>query len=139
MKEQDFVRHVAERLACDEPRAESIIFVVFHELRNRLPASESADLSAQLPTGLKRLWRDCDRPKHDVEKIHEQEFVCRVRHFAVLPDEREAERAVRAVFGALQKVLGSASGMEGEAWDVFSVLPKDLKKFWLSSAEHPTI
>jgi hypothetical protein len=51
-----------------------------------------------------------------------------------LPDDGEAERAVKAVFGTLQRLLGSPTGKEGEAWDVFSVLPKDLKMLWLSSA-----
>jgi uncharacterized protein (DUF2267 family) len=70
--------------------------------------------------------------------MHEEEFVGRVRLLAGLPDRQEAERAVRAVFAALQRLLGSPSGLEGEAWDVFSVLPKDLKKFWVSAgAAHP--
>jgi hypothetical protein len=41
---------------------------------------------------------------------------------------------VHAVFGTLQRLLGSPSGTEGEAWDVFSVLPGDLKRIWLDSA-----
>jgi uncharacterized protein (DUF2267 family) len=53
----------------------------------------------------------------------------------VLPDDAEAERAVRAVFGALQRLLGSRTGREGEAWDVFSQLPKDLKQLWLDAAD----
>jgi uncharacterized protein (DUF2267 family) len=134
----EFIRQVAATLACDERRADAIVFAVFHELRDRLTDKESADVAAQLPTGLKRLWRDSDRRGRDVEKTHEEEFVGRVRHLAGLPDQGEAERAVRAVFAALQRLLGSPSGLEGEAWDVFSVLPKDLKKFWVSAAgAHP--
>ncbi len=45
----------------------------------------------------------------------------------------DAERGVRAVFATLQEALGSPSGIEGEAWDIFSQLPKDLKKMWLSA------
>jgi uncharacterized protein (DUF2267 family) len=137
MDHVSFIRQVATDLLCDERRAEAITFAVFQELRDRLPAKEAADVAAQLPTGLKRLWRESDRVGRPVEKMHEQEFVGRVRYTAALPDEREAERAVRAVFSALQRLLGSPTGMEGEAWDVFSVLPKDLKKFWLSAAGPP--
>ena len=36
-----------------------------------------------------------------------------------------------AVFATLQELLGSPTGMEGEAWDLMSQLPKDLKKLWL--------
>ena len=128
------IRQVASDLRCDERRAEAVTFAVFHELRNRLPASESADVESQLPTGLKRLWRESDRVGHGVEKMHAQEFVGRVRYFAALPDDREARRAVRAVFAGLQRLLGSPTGKEGEAWDIFSVLPKDLKMLWLGAA-----
>jgi hypothetical protein len=34
----------------------------------------------------------------------------------------------------LQRLLGSTTGMEGEAWDIFSQLPKDLKRLWLEAA-----
>jgi uncharacterized protein (DUF2267 family) len=135
MNDATFIRQVAERLRCDEARAEALTFAVFYELRSRLPVKEAGDVAAQLPSGLKSLWRESDRPGRPVEKIHEQEFVGRVRYVAALPDDREAERAVRAVFAALQRLLGSPTGLEGEAWDVFSVLPKDLKTLWRSAAE----
>lgn len=137
MDERTFINHVAERLRCDGARAEALTFAVFHELRDRLPAKESADVAAQLPTPLKRLWRESDRPRGQVEKVREREFVGRVRYLAALPDDREAERAVRAVFAALQKALGSPTGKEGEAWDVLSVLPKDMKMLWLSADAPP--
>lgn len=138
MDHVDFIRQVAAALGCDERRADAITFAVFHELRDRLTEKESADVAAQLPTPLKRLWRDPDRHGRGVEKMHAEEFVGRVRHLAGLPDQREAERAVHGVFAALQRLLGSPSGLEGEAWDVFSVLPKDIKKFWVAAAAaHP--
>jgi len=56
-----------------------------------------------------------------------------VRVAADVPDDAEAERAVRAVFATLQHALGSKDGMQGEAWDVFSQLPKGLKQLWLSA------
>jgi len=135
MDDTGFIREVSERLGCDAPRAEAVTFVVFQELRDRLTVKEAADVAAQLPTGLKRLWRAEGRAGWPVEKVHEHEFVERVRHFAVLPDDQEAERAVRAVFASLQRLLGSPTGTEGEAWDVFSVLPKDLKMLWLAAGQ----
>jgi uncharacterized protein (DUF2267 family) len=128
-----FVNEVARRIGADERRAEGLIFTVFQTLQARLPAKEAADLQAQLPTGLKRLWRAEDRDGRPVEKLHAEDFIGRVRHWAALPDEAEARRAVSAVFGALQHALGSATGKEGEAWDVLSVLPKDLKRLWLEA------
>ncbi len=135
MKEQEFLRSVADSLRCDAQRSESVAFVVLEELRERITPAEAADVAAQLPTGLKRLWLEGERPQRDVRRTHLHDFLGRVRMRAALPDEAEAERAVRAVFAALQRLLGSPTGIEGEAWDVFSQLPKDLKRLWLEAAK----
>jgi len=134
MDDITFIREVAERLVCDRTRAEAVSFAVFRELRDRLTPKEAADVAAQLPRALRRFW-ESDPVRGPADKIHEHEFVGRVRRFAGLPDRAEAERGVRAVFAILQRLLGSPTGKEGEAWDVFSVLPKDLKMLWLS-AQH---
>lgn len=134
MDKRTFIREVASRLRADEQRAEGLTGVVFTELRDRLPPKEADDVAAQLPADLKKLWNGVDRPPSGIRKIHAPEFVGRVRQAAGLPDDAEAMRAVRGVFGTLQLLLGSPSGMEGEAWDVFSVLPGDLKRLWLESA-----
>jgi len=133
MDKKVFFDTVAERVGCDERRAESLTFAVFQELRDRLTPGEAADVDAQLPGGLKPLWEFLDRPGRHVRKLRELQFVGEVRLIASLPDEVEAERAVVAVFATLQELLGSPTGMEGEAWDVMSQLPKDLKKLWLSA------
>ena len=44
-------------------------------------------------------------------------------------------RAVLAVFGTLQELLGSPTGQGGEAWDIMSQLPMDLKRLWLAASE----
>jgi uncharacterized protein (DUF2267 family) len=138
MEAQRFLASVAERLQCDVARAEGLVFAVFRELRARLTPKEAADVAAQLPAGLKRLWQVEDIPDRGASRAHREEFVGRVRQWAGLPDDAEAERAVRAVFGELQRSLGSASGMEGEAWHVFSELPKDLKQLWVAAGKpHP--
>lgn len=137
MDERTFLDEVSKRLGCGGARAEGVTFAVFNVLRERLPAKEAADVASQLPTGLKRLWFESERTPGSVHKLHEAEFLGRVRRFAVLPDDAEAERAVRAVFAVLQRLLGSPTGKEGEAWDVFSVLPKDLKMLWLSAGAQP--
>ena len=130
-----FLRQVARGLHCDERRAEGVTFAVFQALRDRLTPKEAADVAAQLPTKLKRFWQEGDRPNRHVEKTHKEEFLGRVRRSAALPDTAEAERAVTAVFSALQMLLGSPTGREGEAWDVFSQLPRDLKMLWLAAGE----
>ena len=134
MNEHMFFTEVERRLACDAKRAEALTFAVFQELRTVLSDKEAADVAAQLPTGLKRLWQHEAGHEHRPERLHRGEFVGRVRQLAALPDDTEADRAVRAVFGALQHALGSPTGREGEAWDIFSQLPKHLKTLWLDAA-----
>ena len=135
MDEKSFVHEVAVRVRCDERRAESLIFAVFTELRDHLTRREASDVAAQLPVPLKRLWLSFDRPERQVRRVHLAEFVGEVRRMAGLPDDIEAERAIRAVFKVLQKSLGSPTGISGEAWDVMSQLPRDLKQLWIAAAE----
>ena len=134
MDDLAFIGEVAGRLGCDRHHAENIIYAVFRELRDRLTPREAADVAAQLPSALKHFWREQERSDRQVERTHVSDFVARIREWAALADDDEADRAVRVVFRELQKLLGSSTGMEGEAWDVFSQLPKDLKKLWVASA-----
>jgi uncharacterized protein (DUF2267 family) len=138
MNEKTFLHEVAQRVRCDERRAEALTFAVFQELRDRLTGKEADDVAAQLPRGLKMLWMSFDRPERVVRRVHKSEFIGEVRRMAGLSDDAEAERAVVAVFAALQHLLGSPTGQEGEAWDVFSQLPSDLKKMWLAAAKSPS-
>jgi uncharacterized protein (DUF2267 family) len=133
MNERSFVRQVADRLDCDERRAETLIFSVFQELRDRLTPEEAADVAAQLPTSLKMLWMSFDRPNRKIRRVHEDQFLREVARMAGLDDQLESEEAVTAVFAVLQEALGSPSGTKGEAWHVLSQLPADLKRLWLSA------
>lgn len=135
MDKNAFLQKVGERVGCDVRRAEGLTFAVFQELRDRLTSDEAADVDAQLPRALKPFWEFLDRPGRRVRRLHEAQFLGEVRLIASLPDDTEAERAVVAVFATLQELLGSPSGIEGEAWDVMSQLPKDLKKLWLRAHE----
>jgi uncharacterized protein (DUF2267 family) len=134
MNERSFVQQVAERADCEEQRAETLIFSVFQELRDRLTPKEAADVAAQLPTSLKMLWMSFDRPDHKVRRLHEGKFLREGTRMAGLRDQAEAEQAVTAVFAVLQQALGGPTGTEGEAWHVLSQLPTDLKRLWLSAS-----
>ena len=108
MNERSFVRQVADRLDCDERRAETLIFSVFQELRDRLTPEEAADVVAQLPSSLKMLWMSFDRPNRKVRRIHEGQFLREVARMAGLDDELESEEAVTAVFAVLQEAPGES-------------------------------
>jgi len=136
MEKRAFIREVARRIASDEKRAEAITFVVFQELRESLTPHEGSHLAAQMPDALKKMWTSVEKPEQPVRRVHAAEFIGDVRKIASLPDDDEARRAVIAVFAELQKMVGSANALEGEAWHVMSQLPKDLKKLWLEAAEN---
>jgi len=138
MDEKTFFKSIAERLRCDEQRAEAITFAVFQELRDRVTPTEASHVAAQLSKPLKALWLSLDKPDRAVRKIHESQFIGEVRRIGALPDDAEAQRAVVAVFAVLQAALSSPTGREGEAGDVFSQLPKDLKRLWLAAAQSGT-
>lgn len=137
MEEETFIRAVAEQLGVDHERAWRIISAVFHELHDRLTPKEAADAGAQMPQRLKSLWASFEFPGRAVERIHKAEFVKKVSELAEV-SEVDAAHAMRVVFSTLQALLKSPTGQEGEAWDILSQLPKDLKKIWLSSARPHT-
>ena len=108
-------------------------FAVFQELRDRLTPNEAAKVAAQLPASLKMLWMSFERPDRQVRRVHEPQFLGEVARMAALNTDVEAERAVVAVFGALQDALGSSTGTTGVAGHVTSQLPTDLKRLWLAA------
>jgi len=113
--------------------SEEIVEAVFHELRDRLTPREAVDAAAQMPTGLKELWLASESPQRTVRRIHKTDFIREVAERAEI-QEVEASHAVKAVFHVLQVLFQSPTGQEGEAWDIFSQLPKDLKKLWMEAA-----
>ncbi len=137
MTKRQFMHGVATTLACDAQRAASVVDVVFQELRQRITEEEARHVAAQMPRDLARLWRG-DGTRRAPAHEERDELVGRVRRNAVLPDDAEAERAVRAVFHQLQLLLGSPTGLDGEAWDVFSQLPRNLKRLWIDAGRHET-
>jgi uncharacterized protein (DUF2267 family) len=55
----DFIEKVKAdgRLSCDE-EAEKVIRAVFNAIKAQVSSGESNDVEAQLPDGLKRMWRE---------------------------------------------------------------------------------
>ena len=137
MDDHAFFKELSERLGCDLRRAEALTFAVFQELRDRITPREAEHVAAQLPKRLRMMWMSLERPDRQVRRVHEAQFIGEVRKMAGLADDREAERAVSGVFATLQHLLGSPTGQEGEAWDVMSQLPKDLKKLWVEAQRQP--
>jgi len=137
MDEAGFLRAVSERLDVDRQGAQIVTSAVLQVLRWRLTANEAAHLDAQLPTRLKRLRTlSGNQPLSKPNRFHREEFFRRVGLLAGLPQDA-AQRAAKVVFKVLQEALQSPTGHEGQAWNVFNQLPKDLKKFWSDASRVP--
>jgi uncharacterized protein (DUF2267 family) len=128
MKAEAFYRKVMDTIGDeDRPGAVRATAAVFHALRDRITPDEADQLCAQLPTALKELWEQGDTADRKPVRMHRQEFYQRVSEEAKVP-RREARRVSQAVFAILKKQLSP-----GEAEDVLSQLPKDLKDLWAES------
>jgi uncharacterized protein (DUF2267 family) len=132
--ENKFLNEIEARTGLSRDKAFNVAIAVLQELHDRLSPKEANDLAAQLPGDLKARWRSFDAPGRDVRRTHRDDFV---RHIAAAAEigQRQAGEALLATFKTLQILLGSPTGQEGEAWSVFSQLPKDLKRAWLQATE----
>ncbi len=133
MDENQFLHEIETRSGLAREQAYKVMLATMQELHDRLSPKEADDLGAQLPGEIKAMWFGLNAPGREVRRTHKRDFV---RHIAEVAEvsEVDASRALMAVFKALQIALRSPTGWEGEAWDVFSQLPKDLKHVWMAAA-----
>jgi uncharacterized protein (DUF2267 family) len=133
MDESKFIQEIQANAELDREQAFKVAIAVLQELHDRLTPKEANHLAAQLPGELRTRWHGFDAPGREVRRTHKPDFVRHIAEAAEI-DESKAGRALMATFRGLQMLLNSPTGQEGEAWDVFSQLPKDLKRVWLAAA-----
>lgn len=133
MEDDNFLHEVEIRLGTERDETQKIVEAVLSELHDRLTAKEANDLGAQLPGEIKRMWHGFDSPDREVRRSHKVDFTRHVSELANIAED-QAGRALMAVFKVIQISIHSPTGQEGEAWDVFSQLPKDLKRVWLAAS-----
>ena len=133
MDEDKLLREIETRAELKREQAFEVMIAVLQELHDRLSPKEAEDFAAQLPRDFKARWHSFDFPKREVRRTHKDDFVRHIANVAEI-DELQAGRALMAAFKAIQLHLKSPTGQEGEAWDVFSQLPKDLKHVWTAAA-----
>ena len=110
----------------NEQSAYAALRAVLHQLRDRLPVNEAADLGAQLPTMIRGIFYEGWQPARTPQPIHHaKEFVDDLYRKLRGHDEIHAESAVRAVFFLLSQHVSA-----GEIDDVMSALPDEIKAFW---------
>lgn len=101
---------------------------VFHALRDRLTPREAEQAAAQLPRDLKLVWKEGDAPGRKPVRLHRKDFYDRVKRETGLASVREARLLTIGVLSALKAQLSP-----GEADDIWSQLPRDLKEIWAAA------
>jgi len=109
-------------------KAKRVTAAVIHALRDRLTPEEALQARAQLPHPIKQVWDDGDDVDRRALRLDLEQFHARVMVEAGLTSAWEARWATLAVFAALKEAL-----TPGEAQDVMSQLPKDLKEEWVEA------
>ncbi len=110
-------------------KAYQALRAVLHELRNHLPPNEAVHFSSQLPMLVRGIFFEGWKLTAKPSKEHSAEsFLAAVAdHFAKDP-QADAERIVRAVFTVIADHIPG-----GEIEKIISVLPKQLRQFWMES------
>lgn len=123
-----FLRHLAAVSGMSEDQAERAAVAVLCALEQRLFAGEARHLEAQLPSKLRELIHRC--PLHAGSAPHrfgrEEFFRIVAEDFGPTDD---LERIARTVIGAVRDQISP-----GEAEDVASQLPHDLRELWQTAA-----
>lgn len=138
MDENKFLHEIETRAELTRVQAFEVAIAVLQELHDRLSPKEADHLAAQLPKEFKSRWHAFDAPGREVRRTHKKDFMHHVVETAEITHS-QAGKALMATFKALQMLLGSPTGREGEAWNVLSQLPKDLKLTWLDAAAMPAV
>jgi uncharacterized protein (DUF2267 family) len=98
---------------------------VLHELRDRLPTNESAQLASQLPMLIRGCYYENWVPKSRPNHLNAEEFVSHVGQAFPSDFTIDPERVTVAVFRLLSQHVS-----EGEIKDVQACLPEDFQAFW---------
>ncbi|MBZ4421148.1 DUF2267 domain-containing protein [Myxococcus sp. RHSTA-1-4] len=120
-----FLDHLCERGGMSPHVAEQAAVSVLCALEQRIFSEEAADLEAQLPRKLTELLHRCERHEEELPgKFGREELLKRVgEDLSLNPDA--VEPVVRAVLDSIRHLIS-----EGEAEDVMSQLPSDLRDLW---------
>jgi uncharacterized protein (DUF2267 family) len=113
-----------------EDEAYAGLRAVLKSLRERLPLSEVADLSAQLPLIARGVFLEGWDPATEPKKFHADEFLAEVRRqLGGQCEDIDTRQLTRYVFEVMQ---GRVSA--GEIKDIRSNLPEDISQ-WLEEAQ----
>ena len=133
---QDFQAWIGEikRTAdlADEQRAYDALRGVLHTLRDRLPANETTDLGAELPTLVRGVYYEGYAPQKTPETTRSvSQFLDALDQRVGQAPEFDHGAAAMAVFACLDKHLDA-----GQVDHVILALPKDVQELWPEEARN---
>jgi len=109
-----------------EAEAYSVLRVVLHALRDRLPVDETVHLGAQLPMLIRGFYYEGWKPSTTPKKQRSVEaFLEGMQPLPRLKGEISAEQALRIVFLMLDHRIS-----EGEIADVRQAMPEEVRDLW---------
>jgi len=122
---QQWVRELAADLCWSEPSACRLLRCVLHTIRDWLPESEMADLSAQLPVLVRGIYFEGWNPSRPGSDRKKRDFVLTVRSCFGYDDDVDFDVAINAVFKLLDRHIS-----HGEIVQVRNSMKKSLRKLW---------
>lgn len=122
-----WLKRIAEEMGRDDKQvAYHALRGVLFAMRDRLPAEEVMDLSAQLPVMIRGVFFEGYNLAGKPETYRSRdEFLERVARELEVVDESDPERATRAVLSLLNRKI-----TEGEIEDVRHMLPSSIRSLW---------
>lgn len=110
----------------DRQKAYHGLRAVLHALRDRLPVTEAAQLSAQLPMLIRGFFFEGWRPSATpVKERHWDQFVAHVAEEFALDAHADAKKIVKGVFAVVNRHVG-----EGEVESLKQTLPHEVRELW---------
>ena len=114
----------------DRQRCYQALRATLHALRDRLTIDEVAQLAAQLPMLIRGVYYEgWDPSRNPTKERDETQFLSRILAGFPPDTDIDPERIARAVFSVL-----TAEVSRGEIEDVRRILPKQLRRLWLTDA-----
>lgn len=122
-----WLHEITSRLGWDDrQKGYRVLRASFHALRDRMPVTEAAQFSAQLPILLRGIFFEGWRPSVKPTKVRSvDEFLSGLRSAFSEDSDFDAEAAFREVISVMKLHISA-----GEIEDVRRTMPKELKVLW---------
>lgn len=121
---------IMDDIGPDRHVAWKVMSVVLHKLRDRMPVSLAAHLSAQLPLVVRGAYYDQYEPEKQPADYDCEEFIAKVADWLTDTRPVNPRLAVQSVLATLSRHIDA-----GQIAKVKDAMPKDLRAYWDSAEQ----